>query len=199
MRFVSRVAPLLEGQLGSRLHRSDGAGIVEADVEPTEALDSRVDQRLKVRRIPNIARQRDSLTAFPLDFSDQRIEFGLAPGRDDNTSAFARKQSGRCIADAGTRTGDDCDFIVETIHSRSPRFRIELPILGVANLGELRPRATRFLQRRKEKARSQRSGPEAGQRGTWSWRGGYAAINSPGSVKSSDRLSATARWVIRPR
>ncbi|MNT63663.1 hypothetical protein D3C72_2014960 [compost metagenome] len=85
---VQRILPARERDLRRRLVRPDGAGVVQRDVQPAEALDRRLHQAFGQSLVSDVSRHRDGATAFGLYGGDQGRQLDLASGGDDHGRAL---------------------------------------------------------------------------------------------------------------
>src|SRR5690606_34236974 len=104
---VQRDLPSLERELGDRGSFADAPDIVEGDVQPAEPAHRQLDERPRVRFLPDVASHRHSLAPLRYDFGNERIELCLSPRGYDDPSALRSEQEGRRTPDTGARSGNN--------------------------------------------------------------------------------------------
>ena len=109
-----------------------GAGIVDPDIDPAEALLRRPRQSLDRLRIGDIGWHRQGRRSEPGAFLGQPFERFPAPGCRHDMGAGAGEGEGGGAADAARRAGDDDDGSVQGLHS-------DLPIKAPALEGRTHP------------------------------------------------------------
>ena len=77
-----------------------GAGVVDGDIEATEAGDSLIDQTTNIVLMAHVGAEERGLGAKVAQFGLQRLAFGVAAAGDDERCAFASRRPerwrGRC-------------------------------------------------------------------------------------------------------
>ncbi len=111
---------------------SDDAGVVDQDVEASEALDGRIDERLRAGSRGHVAVVGDRNSARGDDLGrDGRRRFGVraiarhraAEVVDDDARAPVGEQECIASADPTSRTRDDRDAPLEAVHAHPSPFR----------------------------------------------------------------------------
>src|SRR6185369_2663239 len=119
------VAPARFGHAGARAALSQGAGVVEGDIQAAEALDGQGDEVPGIGFRAHVACQRDGLPAFRLDLPDQAVQLGLAARAHHEPRAFGREQPCAGVSDAGTGAGDEGYLAFESLaHVLDPREKL---------------------------------------------------------------------------
>lgn len=116
---VEGLAPADDADIGHRRHLADGTGIVEGDIETTEAVARRFDQRLGHGFILHITGDGYHFAAHFPDLGDGIVEFRLAARAEDELGALGGKELRRSAADTGTGAGDDGNLVKESSHESS--------------------------------------------------------------------------------
>jgi hypothetical protein len=102
-----------------RLDRLLDACVVEGDVEAAEALDRSVKRRTDVVGARDVTGHGERVAAGLLDHSRRlAVAVGGDVGHDD-VRAFAGEGQRGGAADAGRRSGDEGDLVVEAAHGRN--------------------------------------------------------------------------------
>ena len=124
------------------------AGDVAHDVQPSELLQSRVHQVLRVGELGDVAVVRDGLAAHRLDLVDDAVGWaGVVAGAvqvaaevgDDNLRAFLSHLEGDATADAASSARDDRDAAFESVTHLSllvSRYRsgLTMPLASVRGI-----------------------------------------------------------------
>src|SRR4029077_7705145 len=87
------------------------AGVVKSDVEASEFVDRKIDHPLHVRIFRHIGADERRLTAEFFNFSDDLRAFFFTSAGEDNLGASTSKFGSGLLADAGSPSGHECDFV----------------------------------------------------------------------------------------
>ena len=94
-----RIRPAGFRDAGRRPRFAEGAGVVERDVQPAEAVDGQVNERPREVLRSHVASERYRLAVQRGDLGDQAVELRLSPRCNDDHGALGCEQLGRCAAD----------------------------------------------------------------------------------------------------
>src|SRR5690606_33118881 len=93
------------------------AGVVDHDVQASEPVDCRPDQRLDRRLVPDVRTHRQGLPASGFDIGDHLVRTGLARGVvDDDLRAVGRELPGNAGPDAFGCARYDGDLVLQPVH-----------------------------------------------------------------------------------
>jgi hypothetical protein len=106
--------------LGQRAGVSFGAGIVDRDVQPTEAPDSLFDKVAHVVFVTHVRQNESGISAEATKLVFERLAFGLAAAAYDDGCAFFGKGKRRGTTDAGQSAGDEDN---RSVHRACPSDR----------------------------------------------------------------------------
>src|SRR3989475_11161097 len=111
---VKGLIPNLIGGLVEPRRVKQVARVVDQDVETAEGPDSGRHCVLHVLFVGHAAWERQGLSAFPLNLSDDALQLVLPPAGDRNLRAFSRKDLRNRFADAGSATGHNRYLVFES-------------------------------------------------------------------------------------
>ena len=103
------VRPVGVGEL-EEIAAPGGAGVVDQDVEATEAALDLLDQTRRRLGLAKIERQAVRLAPERLDFGRRRLEHRLVGAGEEYVAAFAGQRHRNAAADAAARSGHQRDL-----------------------------------------------------------------------------------------
>ena len=103
-------------------------------VQHVDAAHLRLDLGVGAIQIGQLGRVGLDADGAVADFGDCLVEFGLAAAGDEDAGAFGSEALCRGQADAGTGTGDQCDFVGES-HAHVEPFLVALAVGLAARCG----------------------------------------------------------------
>ncbi len=107
--------------IGDRGHGAKGLRVVDETVDPLEALDRLLDERVDLLPLLDVARNAQVLDTEVVELgAGLGQELGLPLGHDHPGTPFAEVQ-GHALADAFARSGDDDDLARHLVHGRRRR------------------------------------------------------------------------------
>ncbi len=101
------------------------AGVVDHDVDATEAADGVIGQARGVAGVAQVQRQGARRASSGFDLGDELIQRGRVARAGYHPGAFARQPHGDRAADAFARAGDDGGFVLKFHISMGQAPRIE--------------------------------------------------------------------------
>ena len=119
--------PLFGREFRDVPERAD-AGVVDEDVEPTEAVNGGLYERVDVRLVGDIGAPADAVDTPGVQFTGDPFESFLVRIAEHETRALSPQPMGGRLADSRGRTGDDRDPAGESrCHCRTSRIRWPTP------------------------------------------------------------------------
>src|SRR3989449_1124220 len=111
---VERLIPNVIGGLVEPPGMEQVARVVDENVEAAEGPDSGRHRLLHVLFVGHAARERQGLSALPLNLSDNALQLVLPPAGDRDLRTFSRKDLRNRFADAGPATGHNRYLVFES-------------------------------------------------------------------------------------